>query len=179
MAAAEPGLLLQHSIGQIARKTAELHTEYSQALVDPDRVFDAHDMVITHTTNIHGRARIYLGVTGSLQGIIEPIQDTTAWTFVLEEGLGGSPLEETERKQCAIHILLALCKELDVTAANLPSVPFEIIANLHTASPLDHKRMAVPKKQTAETSYMANAPKTTRPRADFEQEDVPWRRRGR
>jgi hypothetical protein len=136
-------------------------------------------MVITHTTNIQGRARIYLGVTGSLQGIIEPIDGTTTWKFDLLEGLGGSPLAETERKQCAIHILKVLSHEINVAYEDLAAVPFEMIATLHTASPLDHKRMAVPKKQTAETSYMASAPKTTRPRADFDQEEVYWRRQRR
>lgn len=128
-------------------------------------------MIVTHTSNAEGHRRVYLGGKASLECWIQPAVDGTAWTFYTEVAPGRYPLSNDDLRAWATHMLLALSEALHVAPDELLTVPFDRIAALHCANPLDHRRIAVPRRQTVEHGYMSTAPHITRPQADFRAED--------
>jgi hypothetical protein len=128
-------------------------------------------MIITHTLNAAGQRRVYLGSRGSLECWIEPKDDGVAWSFHLEPGSGSNPLPSDHMKAFAVDVLQKLAALLAVAAQDLAKVPFEAIAALHVANPLDFRRMPMPRRAQAEHGYMSTAPNITRPSADFHTHD--------
>ncbi len=134
-------------------------------------------MIITHTMNIHGHCRVYLGVTGSLNAWIEPLDDNQRWSFHVKQGLSAYPIPAADMRQWATHLLLQLAELLAVAPGDLADVPFETIASLHTGNPDEHSRMPTPRRRSLETAFMAIAPGITRPTSDFTAPDYTAGRR--
>ncbi len=130
-------------------------------------------MIITHTINMQGQSRVYLGGTGSLVAWIEPLPDSTRWVFRFKEGLSAYPLDNPSMRSWATHLLLQLASLLDVAPQDLAHVPYETITSLHDDHPDGHSRMPTPRKRTLETAFMAMAPGITRPSSDFHAQDFP------
>jgi hypothetical protein len=128
-------------------------------------------MLVTHTVNATGQRRLYLGSRGSLECWIEPKDDGVAWSFHVEPGSGSNPLPPEQLRAFAVDILMKLANMLTVAAQDLAKVPFEAIAALHVANPLDFRRVPMPRRAQAENGYMHTAPNITRPSADFRTED--------
>lgn len=126
-------------------------------------------MIVTHTQNIHGQSRIYLGGKGSLECWIEPADDRKSWSFHLEDAVIGNRLSDDDRRAWAIHTLMQLAEELNVLPADLRSVPFNMIAALHNSDPYLGRRVAMPRRQVLDQGFMATAPNISRPRADFQE----------
>ena len=124
-------------------------------------------MIVTHTQNMQGQKRVYLGGKGSLECWIEPRTDSTSWSFHVEEAVAGNRLSNNDKRAWAIHILRLLCDELNISPDDLADVPFEVIAALHAGDPFAGRRVAVPRRQVAEHGYMATTPNVPRPQADF------------
>lgn len=133
-------------------------------------------MLVTHTTNPEGHRRVYLGGKSSLECWIEPDADGAGWSFHLETAPGCYPLPDDQRRAWAAHVLMALAQELAVSPADLAHVAFERIAALHTASPVEYRRVAVPRRQQVEHGFMATAPHVTRPQAHGSERDFTSRR---
>ena len=89
------------------------------------------------------------------------------WKLEADYAPGALPMKEEDRRAWLAHTLMALVHELQIAPADLPSVPFERIAALHTANPLEYRRVAVPLRQMAEHGFMVTSPKITRSAADF------------
>ena len=135
-------------------------------------------MIVTHTTNLQGQRRVYLGGKGSLECWITPQADGTAWAFHLDDGVAsGNQITDADRRRWAIHTLLALAEALDIAPQDLAAVPFEAIAALHQASPLDHRRVAQPRRHTVDHGFMSTSPGITRPSADYQRREHPGRPR--
>jgi len=128
-------------------------------------------MIITHTTSADGRRRVYLGGKASLECWIEPLEDGTTWRLQADDSAAGSVLPTEQKRAWIVHLLLALADELGVAPSDLKAVPFENIAALHTSNPLEHRRIAMPRRQVMDHGFMATAPNITRPRADFNAAD--------
>lgn len=124
-------------------------------------------MIVTHTQNLNGQRRIYLGAKSSLECWIEPQQDGTAWTFHIDDAVTGNTLSAADRKATAIHTLMSLAEELGIAPDDLASVPFEMIAALHTADPYASRRMPAGRRRTIDNGYLASTPGITRPWAEF------------
>lgn len=125
------------------------------------------NMIVTHTTNPEGHRRVYLGGKSSLECWIEPLADGISWSFHLETAPGRYPLRDDQRRAWAAHTLMALAEELAVSPEELTTIAFERIAALHTASPLEYRRIAVPRRQRMEHGFMAEPPRVTSPSPQF------------
>ena len=136
-------------------------------------------MIVTHTLDVHGNCRIYLGGKGSLECWLEPVDGAPSWTFKFAEAVCGNRLEPSQQRAYAEHVLLKLADALNVHPMDLASVPFEAIAALHTTNPFDGRRVPLPKKRSLEHGFMSTAPHITRPAADFSAQDHPSQRRQR
>ncbi|MGE3916618.1 MAG: hypothetical protein AB7F78_13055 [Hyphomicrobiaceae bacterium] len=124
-------------------------------------------MIVTFTRNADGLERVYLGGKGSLECWIEPKTDKTGWTFHLDEAVTGNRLSDADRRDWAVHTLLALADVLGVAPDALAAVPFEAIAALHESDPYAGRRVASPRRRTLEQGFMATAPHIRRPTSDF------------
>lgn len=124
-------------------------------------------MIVTHTQNASGQRRVSLNGKSSLECWIDPQADGRSWTFHLAEAVTGNVLSSDEQRSWAMHVLLRLARELDVSPLDLSSVPFEAIAALHSTDPFAGRRIATPRRKTIDQAFMATAPNVTRPRADF------------
>ncbi len=137
-------------------------------------------MIVTHCTNIHGERRIYLGGKGSIECFIAPSDDGRTWSFHLDSAVTGNQLDPVQQRQWAIHTLMRLADALDVAPPDLAAVPFDCIATLHQSDPFANRRIAVPRRRSAEQCYMATAPDLgTRPKADFTAHDFARHQRQR
>jgi hypothetical protein len=126
-------------------------------------------MIVTRTVDAEGRCRVYLGGKSSLEFWIEPT--TTGWKFDGEDAYGANPLGDPIKRQCAVHVLVALAEMLGIPPQQLKPelVPFEAIEALNMGSPLDYRRVATPRKRQVEHGFMAAEPAITRPHAQFKQ----------
>jgi hypothetical protein len=136
-------------------------------------------MIITHAKNGKGQIRLYIGGKSSVECWIEPQVGTTAWSFHMEEAFCGNRLSDADKKIWAQHMLLQLADALNVAPADLADVPFETITALHDADPFVGKRMAAPRRQKSEFSYMTTPPNVTRPSADYGSHEHAHTRRAR
>lgn len=136
-------------------------------------------MIITHTQSATGERRLYLGGKGSLECYLAPTSDGDGWTFHLEGAVTGNAISESDRKAWAIHILARLADELAIAPADLATVPFEVIAALHTADPYAGRRIPTGRRQALENGFLATRPTITRPKADFTAREFPRDRRTR
>lgn len=123
-------------------------------------------MIVTHTENVAGQRRVYLGGKGSLEAWIEPRDKGLGWMFHLDGAVAGNQLTDADRRAFAIHILLQLAECLSVPPEALAAVPFERIAALHSTDPFAGRRIASPKRRNIENGYLATAPDIRRPSAD-------------
>ena len=127
-------------------------------------------MIVTCTQNASGHRRVYLGAKMSLECWIEPKPDGT-WSFHMDDAISGIPADTSTKREWAIHMLLALARELAVAPEDLAAVPFEAIAALHTAASHASRRIPPPKRSPIDNAYIATPPRITRPRADFAAHD--------
>lgn len=134
-------------------------------------------MIITHTVNIQGQSRVYLGGTGSLIAWIEPLPDATQWVFRCKEGLYANPLDDQAMRSWASYLLMEVARLLDVAPDDLAGVPYETITSLHNGNPAENSRMPSPRNRTFDTAFMATAPGITRPSSDFQACDYRHERR--
>lgn len=130
-------------------------------------------MIVTHTRNAHGHRRVYLGGKASVECWIEPAADGVAWSFHMDTAQTVYPLPDDTLRDWAKHMLLELASAVGALPQELKAVPFERIAALHVPNPADYRRVAVPRRKSAEHGFMATAPDITRPhtgpsRADFD-----------
>jgi len=123
-------------------------------------------MIITHATDRHGNRRVYLGVKSSFECWITPCDDGRSWSFQCAPSLYSLPLSDADQRACAAAALLGLADELNVSPAELQSVPFETIAVLHTGGSTAGRRVAVPLARTMPHDFMATMPGITKPSAD-------------
>lgn len=136
-------------------------------------------MIVTLTHNQAGQQRLYLGGKGSLEAWLEPDAANSGWTFHLDEAVTGNRLTDADRRTWALHTLLELARLLDVAPDDLASVPWEALTALHGADPYANRRMAAPKRRTAEHAFIATPPNIRRPAADFQHADRTDHRRHR
>ena len=136
-------------------------------------------MVITHTQDLDGNVRLYLGGFASMECWLQPNDDGVTWTFHAEEGVSSFPISDDHKRACAEHALRKLCELLNVSPADLKSVPFETIAAQHSTNPFDSRRTPTPKRGARKHAYMSTEPDITRPRSDFTAEDYCSRQRQR
>lgn len=138
----------------------ELATPKASALRLPNAVqtSQALRMIITHTVNAEGQRRVYLGGKSSMECWIEPQPDGVAWTFHTETAPGRFPLADDEAVEWMSYTRSNLARDLGVTPDRLDDVAFDRIAALHTTDGLDHRRVAVPRKQRAEHGFIAAKP---------------------
>ena len=136
-------------------------------------------MIITHTLNAEGQARIYLGGRSSLECWIEPNADAITWRFCMTEAVTGNWLTDDDKRDYAIHILFQLAGALDVSPAELASVPYERIAALHVADPYAGRRVAAPRRRSIAQGYMNTPPNIRRPATDFQPDREPTLDRNR
>lgn len=120
-------------------------------------------MIITHTTNGQGHARVYLGAKSSLECWIEPAADGIAWTLHLGESFCGVRINEADKRTWAAHTLMKLAHALNVAPNDLAAVPFEAIASLHMSDPFLHARRPASRRPDKEFAFVATVPNTTRP----------------
>ncbi len=120
-------------------------------------------MIITHTTNGQGKARVYIGAKASLECWIEPATDGIAWTFHLGESFCGAPINETDKRTWAAYTLMQLAQALDVAPSELAAVPFENITALHMGDPFLHSRMPASRRPDKDFAFIATTPNMTRP----------------
>lgn len=85
----------------------------------------------------------------------------------MEASAGGAHLDDTAKREWAVHTLLALADELAVVPKELHAVPFECIAALHTGNPTEYRRIPMPRRQSLEHGFMATSPQIRRPVSDF------------
>jgi hypothetical protein len=133
-------------------------------------------MIVTHTQNMQGQKRVYLGGKGSLECWIEPRTDSTSWSFHVDEAVTGNRLSDDDKRVWAIHTLKMLCDELNVAPEDLAAVPFEVIAALHAGDPYAGRRVASPRRQSLEQGFMATTPHVRRPQADYTANDASGQR---
>ncbi len=120
-------------------------------------------MIITHTTNGQGQARVYIGAKASLECWIEPAPDGIAWTFHLGESFCGAPITGADKRTWATHILMQLAEALDVAPADLASIPFGNITALHMGDPFLHCRMPASRRPDKDFAFIATMPNMTQP----------------
>ncbi|CFX30091.1 conserved protein of unknown function [Candidatus Filomicrobium marinum] len=129
-------------------------------------------MIITHTVNHQGKHRVYLGGNFSLKAWLEQKDDTPAWTFAFDASEAPAHMSDPDAmRQWAYGLLSELAKALHVQLRDLMTVPFDVIAKLHTTSALHDKRIPSPQREVIETGYMPTLPGLKRTKADFTASD--------
>jgi hypothetical protein len=131
-------------------------------------IIDHAQMIVTHTRNAHGQRRLYLGSKGSLECYLEPKPGGQGWTFHLETAVAGNALTDDDKHAYAIHMLKALADELDVVPADLATVPFDMIAVLHTADPYAGRRVPKGRRAIIDNAFFTTVPGSTLPRSNYE-----------
>ena len=127
-------------------------------------------MIITHTVNCEGKRRIYLGGKFSLEGWIEEADAHTGWRFRCDID-DNSYLSPDQVRAWATSLLTQLAAQLSVSLADLPSVPFDTIATLHTVSRMRERHIPAPQRDAFETGYMTTPPGVKRAKTDFTASD--------
>lgn len=133
-------------------------------------------MIVTHTQNVDGARRIYLGGKGSLEAWIEPADAQGRWRFQCIAAATGQPVDADTMRTWAIHTLLELARELDVPPGDLATVPFDEIAALHQADPMSDRRSPIGRRRAVESGFLSTAPHIRQPRAAFTPGEPPRQR---
>ena len=120
-------------------------------------------MIVTHAQNAEGHRRIYLGGKASIECWIEPKADGVTWSFHLDTAATGTQLDPDQQREWAVHTLLRLAQELNVSPHDLSVVPFEQIAALHHTDPFASRRVATPRRQSPENGFKATCPHVRSP----------------
>jgi len=135
-------------------------------------------MIVTHTQNAAGQRRVYLGGKSSLECWITPHDDGKGWRWNADHAVSGNPLSADDARAWVNFMINQLAEAVGVAPNDLPTVPFEVIAALHTANPFDGRRIAAPRRNALDQGFMATVPGITRPRAESASEGRPrWKQR--
>lgn len=127
-------------------------------------------MIISHTVNVNGQRRIYLGGKGSIDTWLEPKDDGKAWRvrFTPDDM---HMLTADDVRHSVVALMEKLASVLGVTAHQLDGVPFDAIARFHCTSTTRDRRIPSPQRDVIETGYMVTPPGVARSKTDFSAPD--------
>lgn len=128
-------------------------------------------MIVTHTQNVDGHRRVYLGSASSISCWIEPADDGTAWSIHTKTDRASHSLSDEAQRDWVRKILLNLAEMLHLTPHDLKTVPFETIAALHTNALDESERRATPYHQRYANAFVTTPPDIKRSRSDFTKSD--------
>lgn len=127
-------------------------------------------MIISHTVNVDGKRRIYLGAQSSIDTWLEPKEDGRHWSVRFNTSDCGYHSGDDILK-AIVGQMHQLAKALAVTPSQLDNISFDAIAALHTASTTRERRIPSPQRDTIETGYMVTPPGLSRSKNDFSAPD--------
>lgn len=127
-------------------------------------------MIISHTVNVDGKRRIYLGAQSSIDTWLEPKDDGRRWSVRFNSSDCGYHSRE-DILQAIVGQMNRLARALAVEPERLDDVAFDAIAALHTASNTRERRIPSPQRDTIETGFMVTPPGVARSKNDFSAPD--------
>lgn len=127
-------------------------------------------MIISHTVNVNGKRRVYLGAKGSIDTWLEPKDDGKAWRVRCTPD-DMHMLTVDDVRQSVMALMEKLAAALGVTAHQLDAVPFDTIARMHSTSTTRDRRIPSPQRDVIETGYMVTPPGVARSKTDFSAPD--------
>lgn len=127
-------------------------------------------MIISHTVNVDGKRRIYLGAQSSIDTWLEPKEDGCGWSIRFNTN-GCTYLGREELVRAVIAQMHQLAETLNVTPHQLDDITFDRIAELHTVSTNRERRIPSPQRDIIETGYMVTPPGVMRSKNDFSAPD--------
>lgn len=127
-------------------------------------------MIISHTVNVDGKRRIYLGAQSSIETWLEPKADGKAWSVRYATN-GCTYLDTKAIATAVIAQMHQLADALRVTPHELDGVAFDTIADMHTTSTMRDRRIPSPQRDMIETGFMVTPPGVARTKNDFSAPD--------
>lgn len=127
-------------------------------------------MIISHTVNVNGQRRIYIGAQSSIEIWLEPKEDGKRWS-VRHNASGLAHLEPRDLLHAVIAQMVALAQTMQVTPQQLDTMTFDAIAAFHSTSSTRERRIPSPQRDMVETGYMVTPPGVQRSKNDFSAPD--------
>lgn len=114
-------------------------------------------MLLTLTQNAQGHRRLYLGGKSSCDFWLEPTENG-GWSVQSDSSVAGQAFTPEQRAEMASFALTRLANLLGTTVPELRNMPFDDLAQHHTADPFASRRVPLGRRKLPDNAFVPLSP---------------------